>query len=132
MSRAKAFTLVELLVGVVLTGIGVVSMVGALSGMTRAQIALEDRELVYQLAQDKYDEIVATGLYETETGGEFEGKYAGVYSWSLEVVESGTQYVQSLRLTVTPVQGSGREAVIEGLVMNPPETTTAPAGGTGQ
>ncbi len=128
--RAKGFTLVELLVAVVLTAVGIVSMVGALSGMTRAQTAVNERDTVFELAQEKYDELVATGAYETETDGDFEGRYAGRYSWSLEVIDTGTESLQSIRLTVSPVSGDGRQAVVEGVVMTPPESTTPVGGGT--
>ena len=126
--RAKGFTLVELLVAVVLTAVGIVAMIGALSGMTRAQTAVNERDTVFQLAQEKYDEVIATGAYETETGGEFEGEHAGRYSWTLEVLDTGTESLQSVRLTVAPTNGTGRQAMVEGLIMTPPETT-APAGG---
>lgn len=121
--RAKAFTLVELLVAISLTAIGIVAMVGALSGMTRAQSALEDQERVYRLAEEKYDELVATGAWEIESEGEFDGANAGEYSWSLEVVDTGVESLSGLRLTVSPVSGNRRSAVIEGLVLTPPQTT---------
>ncbi len=100
-SSEKAFTLVEVLVAVFMVAVGVLSMVGALSGFTKTEIAIRDRETLSRLVHDKLDEMVATEGYLSQTGGSFDGDEYQNFTWTVEEVQTGIAGLVGIRVTVT-------------------------------
>lgn len=101
MRKLSGLTLVEVLVATVLVAVGVVALVGALRGFTKAEIAVNDRELASRLAHDKLDEVVATEDYLNSSSGSFSDPNAEGYTWRAEEIETGTQGLTDVRVTVT-------------------------------
>lgn len=95
----RAFTLVEVLVAIFILGVGVVGLMGALSGLTRAERAVAEKNLVDQLAHEKLDELVATQTWQTESGGSFEDPRFQDYTYTVEATPVDTE-----GLTVVTVQ----------------------------
>ena len=111
-----------------LIGVTVVGMVGAMSGLVRAETAAKEKELASRLAEDKLDELIATEAWQTDTGGDFTDEPFTDYSWELEEVPTGTEGLTGLRVTVTSTKHRG--ATSETIVFEP-TATAAPATGGG-
>lgn len=99
--KRKAFTLIEVMVAAVLVAIGAVSLVAALSGFTRAELAVQDRDLLSLLAQQKLEELVATQGYLDQTSGNFQASGLDTYTWEAETDFTGISGLNYLRVYVT-------------------------------
>lgn len=104
-----------------LIGVVVVSMMGAMSSLARAESAAKEKELASRLAEDKLDELIATEAWQTDTGGDFTEEPFTDYSWELEEVATGTEGLTGLRVTVTSTKHRG--ATAETIVYEPTATT---------
>jgi prepilin-type N-terminal cleavage/methylation domain-containing protein len=122
----RAFTLIEVLVAIVLVGIAISASVGSLGRLTAAFRRSQETEVIQRLAQEKYDELVATGEWQTLSDGEFEGELYSEYTWSSETETTTVADVQYFRVTVTRTVGSREDtSYAEGLVYLP-STTSVP------
>jgi len=121
----RGFTLVEVLVAVFMLGVAFTALVGALSGLTRAERAVQEKDLVDRLATRKLEELIATEAWRSESGGSFDEARHSDYTWSLEQVDTGVPNVVGLRLEVTSLNKG--EASAETLLYDPP----AEGGATG-
>lgn len=120
-NKRQAFTLVEVIVATVILAIGIVSLVGALGGLTRAERAVSDKELITRIANDKLQELIATEAWQSEAGGSFDDPNLDDFTWSLEEVNVGIENLTGLNLTV---DSSNRgEVTVSTIVFTPPETT---------
>lgn len=97
----RAFTLVEVLVATVMVAVGVAGLVGALSGFTKTEYNIRERETLSRLVHDKLDEMVATQGYLSQTGGSFEGDEFVNYTWTVEEIQTGISGLVAIRVTVT-------------------------------
>ncbi len=123
----KGFTLVEVVVSVALLAIGIVVSLGSLSAMTKTEVKLRKTEEMNRLAVQKIEEVLAVGNATTaETSGTFEDYGYTGYEWSLEVAPSGTENLDTIRVTVTEASANSSAGVsVSSLLYTPPSTTGA-------
>lgn len=113
------------MVASVLVVIGIVGSIQGLSALTRGQTYLQEQERMQRLAVSKYDEMIATGLTNAATSGDFQDYSEPRYRWEADIRDTGTENLQSLRVTVTPAIRSNNQASVEGLVFTAPAATDA-------
>ena len=123
----KGFTLVEVVVSVALLSIGIVVSLGSLSAMTKTEVKLRKTEEMNRLAVQKIEEVLAVGNATTaETSGTFDDYGYTGYEWSLEVAPSGTENLDTIRVTVTEASANSSAGVsVSSLLYTPPSTTGA-------
>lgn len=123
----KGFTLVEVVVSVALLAIGIVVSLGSLSAMTKTEVKLRKTEEMNRLAVQKIEEVLAVGNATTaETSGTFDDYGYTGYEWSLEVAPSGTENLDTIRVTVTEASANFSAGVsVSSLLYTPPSTTGA-------
>jgi prepilin-type N-terminal cleavage/methylation domain-containing protein len=123
----KGFTLVEVVVSVALLAIGIVVSLGSLSAMTKTEVKLRKTEEMNRLAVQKIEEVLAVGNATTaETSGTFDDYGYTGYEWSLEVAPSGTENLDTIRVTVTEASANSSAGVsVSSLLYTPPSTTGA-------
>ncbi len=115
--RRRGFTMVEAIVSIALAGFGVAAVVGALGSINLAEANALEREHMQRLAVDKYDELIATGDYQTETSGNFQDRGEDSYDWSAETVTTGVEGLDELTVTITRSAGDrDTEFTISGLL----------------
>ena len=121
----KGFTLVEVVVSVALLAIGIVVSLGSLSAMTKTEVKLRKTEEMNRLAVQKIDEVLAVGnATKAETSGTFDDYGYTGYEWSLEVAPSGTENLDTIRVTVTEASANSSAGVsVSSLLYTPPSTT---------
>lgn len=137
--KANAFTLIEALASVTILGLGIASVVGGLGSVSKTESRMKKIEAMTQLAQHKFDELVATStsLSSASTqSGDFTDENNSEYLWSAQVEDSGVTNLEALTITVTLANDSSKAAptgVVSGLVYVPPvaTTTTSTTGGGG-
>ncbi len=120
----KGFTLIEALVAVVLAGVGVVSAVRGLSSLTTAQARLSNKETMYRLAEDKFEEISGQ-IQPVSESGDFSEQGLTGFQWESEVATTGVENVSLLTVTIssTDESASSQTEVVEGLVYRTPQAT---------
>jgi prepilin-type N-terminal cleavage/methylation domain-containing protein len=129
--KRKGFSLVEALVSIALTGIGVAAVMGAIGSMTNAQTRLLDRERMQLLAVEKFDELVATGDFDFDSSGDFVDRGEDRYEWTSTVATTGIENLSHLRVVVRPQQDQAQlEVEVSGLVFDPPPATGDGLGAT--
>ncbi len=123
----KGFTIVEVVVSVALLAIGIVVSLGSLSAMTKTEVKLRKTEEMNRLAVQKIEEVLAVGNATTaETSGTFDDYGYTGYEWSLEVAPSGTENLDTIRVTVTEASANSSAGVsVSSLLYTPPSTTGA-------
>ena len=123
----KGFTIVEVVVSVALLAIGIVVSLGSLSVMTKTEVKLRKTEEMNRLAVQKIEEVLAVGNATTaETSGTFDDYGYTGYEWSLEVAPSGTENLDTIRVTVTEASANSSAGVsVSSLLYTPPSTTGA-------
>lgn len=113
------------MVAIVLVGTGLAALTSGLGAITKSFRKSVEREEVERLAQDKYDELVATGEYVVAAEGEYEDERNKGAKWSIEPSTTSIEGVVYVRVTVE-VPRSGRSALVEGLVYSPPQESSLP------
>lgn len=115
--RKRGFTMVEAIVSIALAGFGVAAVVGALGSINLAEANALEREHMQRLAVDKYDELIATGDYQTETSGNFSDRGDDNYDWSADLVTTGVEGLDELTVTVSRSAGDrDTEFTVSGLL----------------
>ncbi|MBL8068198.1 MAG: prepilin-type N-terminal cleavage/methylation domain-containing protein [Armatimonadetes bacterium] len=117
----SAFTLVEVVVAAFILAVGITGLMGALSGLSSAEIKVAQRDLIYRIAAEKLDELVATEAWKSEAGGSFDDTRLSDYTWSIQEVNTGVENVTGLTLTVSST--SKGEVTVSTLVFEPPQTS---------
>jgi type II secretory pathway pseudopilin PulG len=128
--RIRGFTLVEVVAATLVLLVGIVAGLGALSSMSNTEVRMREAETMNRLAAQKLDEILAVGNVTTAaTDGNFDDYGVSGYEWQLEVVPTGTENLDAVRVKVKPENNADRkpEAEISSLVFTSPNTVT---GGT--
>ncbi|HZH97617.1 MAG TPA: prepilin-type N-terminal cleavage/methylation domain-containing protein [Fimbriimonadaceae bacterium] len=125
----RGFTLVEALVAVALTAIGVVAVLQGMAALTKAEAMMIEKERMQKLALDKYNEIAGTSDRLTTTG-DFSDRNENRYSWSATVEPTGVESLDQLTVTVS-LTGTNREReeTVSGLIYEAPEPQQQEAGG---
>jgi hypothetical protein len=95
---------------------------GGLAAMAKTDRLIREREVLQRLAVQKYDELIATGQFETaELNGDFSDDYVNDYEWAATVEPSGEENLEIVTVTVNRVgDPEGPQAVVDGLLFNPP------------
>jgi hypothetical protein len=122
--------LVEVIASTLVLSVGIVAGLGALSSMSRLEVRMREAETMNRLAAQKLDEILAIGNVTTAaTDGNFEDYGQPNYEWTLEVVPSGTENLDAIRVTVKPTTNADTapEAQMSSLVFTSPNTTAGAA-----
>lgn len=122
----RAFTVVEALVAATLLGVGMAACVAGLGSLTRAHSRMVDRQFAHRMAHAKYDELVATGEWQTATDGTFETPGADGLRWEASVEPTTVDGLASFRLTVRhETRESSPSATVVGVVQLPTGTEAA-------
>lgn len=131
-ARSNGFTLIEAMVSAALVAIGVASAMGAFGALTKAQSQIQERDRMQRLAVSKYDELVAGGLSNAASSGDFQAYNDDRYKWTANIANTLTTGLQSLTLTVTSnTPNDNTQVSVEGLLYDPSTTTTGGTGTTG-
>lgn len=120
-NRQSGFTLIEVVVAAFILAVGITGLMGALSGLSSAEIKVAQKDLIYRIASEKLDELVATEAWKSEAGGSFDDPRLSDYTWSIQEVNIGVENVTGLTLTVSST-GKG-EVTVSTLVFEPPQTS---------
>lgn len=100
-SLRRGFSLIEAVVAIALLTIGVAAAVGALGRLTRAEVLMQERILLTRLAQEKMNELLATGdLATAPIDGDFADRERSDIRWSVSLEPSGVENLERVTLTV--------------------------------
>ncbi|MCC6403136.1 MAG: prepilin-type N-terminal cleavage/methylation domain-containing protein [Fimbriimonadaceae bacterium] len=123
----RGFTVIEALVAATLLGVGIAATVSGLASVTRAYSRMEDRAVVTELAQAKYDELIATGEWQIATSGTFEEPSYSRFGWTASLEPTALDGVLSFEVIVRPNEGDSRlEGRAAGLARPPQEAVNVP------
>jgi prepilin-type N-terminal cleavage/methylation domain-containing protein len=128
-SAKRGFTLVEVLVAAVLLAVGITALVGAISGLMRAERAVAEKDFIDRIAHEKLQELIATQAWQSEAGGTFDDERLRDYTWSLQETNVGVENLTGLTLTVSS-QNKGENSISTIVFTAPAPTGTAEGGGT--
>ncbi len=130
--RKRGFSLLEVMVATVVLAVGVSMALGAIGSMTSTETRARDVERMNRLAVEKLHEILAVGnVTSQQTEGTFEDYGEPDMRWTMEVVPSGTNDVNAVRLTVEKNSSKNNDpkAEVSGLVFASPNATNGGLGG---
>lgn len=116
-SVRSAFTLIEAMVAAALIALSVTGTLGAYGALTRAQGHLQEKERMQRLAIAKYDQLVVEGIDAAAPSGDFADWNESRYEWRADVLATGVDGLDSVRITVQ--SRTGNETVVQGLVYTP-------------
>jgi len=128
----RGFTLIEVAVATAILAIGVAMGMGALSAMTTTESRVRQVEKMNMLAVQKLHEVLAVGSVSTQqTDGTFEDYGESNFKWTMEVAPSGTENLETVRITVetTANLSSDPSAEVSGLVFTSPNVDNGALGG---
>lgn len=109
---------------IVLVGIAVAALSSGLATFTNSYRKTLERDVLNNLAQEKLDELVATGEWTTASEGTFEAERYQDFEWSLQTQTTSIEALEHLLLTVTKTGPGGEDsASAEALVYRPAATT---------
>jgi prepilin-type N-terminal cleavage/methylation domain-containing protein len=98
----RGFSLIEVLVAVVLLGIGVVGSLQALASINRTEVNVRESQRTQQLAHQKLDELIATDeIQNAPLDGTFEDDGSPNLEWTLETEPSEVEALLIVRLGVS-------------------------------
>ena len=85
-----------------------------------------------RLAVSKYQEIIATGVDNSASSGDFQDYNENRYKWEMTIETTTTTGLESVQVTVSAVDTSDtNQAQISGLVFTPDTSTTGATGAAG-
>lgn len=113
----------------VLVAIGVAGTLSGIASMSKAQSRIQEQDRMQRLAMSKYDEVVAGGIDNADTKGDFTDYGDERYRWTSEIGTTSVQDLSSLKITVSASDPQdATEVSVEGLVFVPPASTQPPGG----
>ena len=128
----KGFTLIEALGASVILGIGIAAAISGFTALGKGEARARDVETMHRLAVQKYDELCATtSPFTGSQNGDFTDRGDTTHTWSLTVQPSGVQNLDAIIVTVQKTNANPGDpaAEVDGLVNEPPQTSTTAAGG---
>lgn len=124
-SRAKSgFSLVEVLVALVITGIGIAGLIGALGNAERSESYNLRAEKMQRLAIGKLDEILATKDFDTASG-DFSLDGEPDYQWEMSDETTTVTDLNAITVTVTKSGDDPSTRRVSALVYKVPNSTGA-------
>jgi len=93
--------MIEALASIMLLAVGIVAAMSALGGMTKADGGMRESERMQRLADEKLQELLATGDWEFSTEGDFQDRNDSRYNWTATLEPSGIENLQVLAVTVS-------------------------------
>lgn len=110
--RARAFTLLEVLVALVILGVALTALLSAQGGAIRLRTQAEELTLATFLLEARMADVELSGFPEVGTReGDFGSGYAG-YRWQTTITDTPFPNVREVRLAVT-WPGGRREERLE-------------------
>jgi len=128
LAKKRAFTLVEVLIATFMLAVAITAMMGAITGLTRAERAVAEKDFIDKIAHEKLEEVVATQAWVSQSGGSFDDERLRDYTWSIEEVNVGIDTLTGIQLTVSSV-GKGN-TIVSTVVYTPAAATDGAGGGT--
>jgi type II secretion system protein I len=120
----RGFTLVEALASVALLAVGIVAAVGTLGRMAHSEALLQEKERMARLADEKLQELIGTGDFQTVTSGDFQERGESRYLWSAALEPTGVENLEVVTVTVARQDERGElESVASQLIFIPPVAT---------
>ena len=122
--KRRGFTMMEAIVSVALLAVGIVAALSAIGQMTKAEAIVQEGERMRRLADEKLQELIATGDYQTITEGDFTERGENRYTWTSLLDPTGVENLETLTVTVVRVNrrdDSGYDA--SQLIYIPPVAT---------
>jgi type II secretion system protein I len=120
----RGFTLVEALASVALLAVGIVAAVGTLGRMANSEALLQEKERMARLADEKLQELIGTGDFQTVTSGDFQERGENRYLWSAALEPTGIENLEVVTVTVARQDERGElESVASQLIFIPPVAT---------
>ncbi len=129
--RFGGFTLIEMMVTVLLVGVGIVGVFGGIRALAAAQAKAKMAERLQVLALDKINEIGAvTDPSSAETSGNYADQGEPNATYTVDVETTDTENLD--KITVTATEGTERQSLTS-LLYVPAATSTSgsSAGSTG-
>lgn len=122
--RRKGFTLVEALVAITLTAIGVAAALQGIAALSKGQSLMMEKERMQRLAVQKLEELVATGDL-NNVGGTFEEQNETRYVWEAQINTTGIENLSEVVVTVskTDAGDESRQETVATLAYEEPITT---------
>jgi general secretion pathway protein I len=120
---SKGFTLIEVLVAIVLLGVGIVAVYGGLASLTRVESRAREKETLQRLAVDKFEEISSTEQDPSvPLDGDFSERGLNDIQWSSRAEPTGVENLEALTVTVSFINArpGDSEGVVTGLVFTEP------------
>lgn len=93
----------EAIVSVALLAVGIVAALSAISQMTKSEAIVQESERMRRLADEKLQELIATGDYQTITEGDFAERGENRYTWTAELQPTGVENLEALTVIVVRV-----------------------------
>jgi prepilin-type N-terminal cleavage/methylation domain-containing protein len=122
--RRRGFSLIEAMVAVAVTGIGVTAALGGMRALAKAEHRATRTEIMQRLAFQKYDEVIATGEVNTAPlEGDFRDVNVDGYEWRVEVEQSGVENLSIVKVRVNPAGEEDNYVLAKGLQFQPPPPT---------
>ena len=97
-ARNSGFSLIEAMVASVLVAVGVTSALHGYGALSRAQSQLQERDRMQRFAVSKYNEIIASGINNSATSGDFQDYNESRYKWDLDIETTNTTGLNSIEI----------------------------------
>ncbi len=120
--RQSAFSLIEVMVAIMILGIG---LAGLVHGITTALVSSKEAEtqsVAAHLAAGQIELLRADGyILEGETSGQFDGDLA-VYSWRQEVTQTVPEGLYEVTVTIERTESGEELFELRTMLFDPPVT----------
>lgn len=125
MNSARGFSLVELLVAVLLLGVGMVGLVEGMNTALRSSKEAERQSAAALLAQGQIELIRADGyVVEGDDDGEFDPPM-DAYAWKQSVVETTPEGLFEVTVTITDAASGDDIFELKTMLFDPPLVTNS-------
>jgi Tfp pilus assembly protein PilV len=128
--RARGFTILEVIVAAFLTAIAVTGLLSVLGNVSNAQARVYKSERMERAADEKLNELIATGDITVDGNGTFDDVDNADLSWSSTYEDTGTDNLAHVQVIVT--KGTDTATADRLLFVKPAaeeDPEAAPAGG---
>lgn len=123
------FTIMEVIVAAFITAIAVTALVGVLGHVSNVQARIFLSERLERAADEKLNELIATGEITSDGEGGFDDEEESDLTWASTYETTGTENLSYARVTVSR---GDKSAVAERLIFIPPATQEGGAQTEGQ